>query len=212
MDASGWLHGLVSLPPGKHPPGTYWSWEWVVSRARLDVVEYRKVSCPCMESNPGRLACSPSLFWVIYIYKTSVLFRTTRRYNHEYCSLEIKQWSLTYFLCAYGYETVCLTWGKIINYKQVHFRTLQAYTLSLTAYDISHDLLLRQEVTCIFLIYLLHPRRQHNSVQTLKLRAKGVYGRGRALHVAIFIHGLQNGLLHSVFRYLARVLHVPLIS
>jgi hypothetical protein len=47
------LHASVALSPGKGfsvPIG------WVGLRAGLDVVEQRKMSCPCRESNPGHPA------------------------------------------------------------------------------------------------------------------------------------------------------------
>jgi hypothetical protein len=31
---------------------THWLWRWVGSRAGLDTVEYRKISCRCRELNP----------------------------------------------------------------------------------------------------------------------------------------------------------------
>jgi len=34
-------------------PGTHWRWGWVGLRASLDVLERRKISFPCRDSNPG---------------------------------------------------------------------------------------------------------------------------------------------------------------
>jgi hypothetical protein len=52
--------------PRERAPGTHWLRGWVVPRAGLDAVEYRKISCLCRESNPGCPACSPSLYRLSY--------------------------------------------------------------------------------------------------------------------------------------------------
>jgi hypothetical protein len=35
-------------------PGTHWIGGWIVPRAGLDAVEWRKIARHCRESNPGR--------------------------------------------------------------------------------------------------------------------------------------------------------------
>jgi hypothetical protein len=57
---------LRPLYPGGKSPGTYWIGSWVRPRAGLDAVEYRKISYPCWESNPGRPAGSLSLYRLGY--------------------------------------------------------------------------------------------------------------------------------------------------
>jgi hypothetical protein len=52
MEVSGQLQAQAALPQGKDP-GTHWTGGWVGSRAGLDAVEQRKISCPCRESNPA---------------------------------------------------------------------------------------------------------------------------------------------------------------
>jgi hypothetical protein len=41
--------------------GTHWAGRWVNTRAGLDTVEKRKISCPCRKSKPDFLARSLSL-------------------------------------------------------------------------------------------------------------------------------------------------------
>jgi hypothetical protein len=47
--------------PGERAPGSDWIGGWVDSRADLEAVEKRFFP-PCRESNPGRPACSPSIY------------------------------------------------------------------------------------------------------------------------------------------------------
>jgi len=45
---------------GKSNPGTHWEWCWVGPRARQDILEKKKISCPCWSSNPSSFSPSPS--------------------------------------------------------------------------------------------------------------------------------------------------------
>jgi hypothetical protein len=47
---------------GEIAHGTHCIGGWVVSRAGLEAVQWRKTSCLCQELNPGRPAHSPSLY------------------------------------------------------------------------------------------------------------------------------------------------------
>jgi hypothetical protein len=47
-------------------PCTHWIGDWVGPIAGLDAVKQRKISCLCGESNPSRVARSPSLYQLIY--------------------------------------------------------------------------------------------------------------------------------------------------
>jgi hypothetical protein len=51
--------------PGERAPGTHWIGGWVGPRVGLDAVEKRKI-LHSWESNPGRAACSPSLYRLSY--------------------------------------------------------------------------------------------------------------------------------------------------
>jgi hypothetical protein len=51
MDVSCQLHAPVALPPGKNPD-KYRIECWVETRAGLDVLEKKQISCPCRDSNP----------------------------------------------------------------------------------------------------------------------------------------------------------------
>jgi hypothetical protein len=46
-------------------PGNDWTGGWVVPRVSLDLIGKRKIF-PCLESNPGRPACSPLLYRLSY--------------------------------------------------------------------------------------------------------------------------------------------------
>jgi hypothetical protein len=48
--------------PGQIAPAIHLIGGWMGPRAGLDLVEKRKISCPCLESNPGRPAYSLSLY------------------------------------------------------------------------------------------------------------------------------------------------------
>jgi hypothetical protein len=48
----GQLHALAALSR-ENSPGTPWIEGWVGPEAGLDNVEWRKISCPCRQSNPG---------------------------------------------------------------------------------------------------------------------------------------------------------------
>jgi hypothetical protein len=63
LDGDGWS----ALHTGEEPPAIHWIGSWVVSKAGLDAVEKRKISCHCLESNPGRPARSLSLFQLSYL-------------------------------------------------------------------------------------------------------------------------------------------------
>jgi hypothetical protein len=66
LDGSEWSASRpASLPPGKEPPLSIRS-ETGWAAAGLDVVEHRKFSCPCRESNPGRPAHNPSIYPLSY--------------------------------------------------------------------------------------------------------------------------------------------------
>jgi hypothetical protein len=52
-----WVVSFTALPlcpPGKNP-GMHWVGGWTSPRGDLDVMEGRKFSCPCQESNPDTL-------------------------------------------------------------------------------------------------------------------------------------------------------------
>jgi hypothetical protein len=61
MEVSGQIHAPAALPRGKIS-GTHCIGDYMGPRAYLDVVKQRKIHFPCPESNPGRRACSPSLY------------------------------------------------------------------------------------------------------------------------------------------------------
>jgi hypothetical protein len=57
--------------PGRFPPrltalDTHWIGGWVGPRAGLDAVEYRQISYPHLQSNPGHPDLSPSLYRLSY--------------------------------------------------------------------------------------------------------------------------------------------------
>ena len=52
MDVSGQFHAPAALAPGK-APRTHCRGDWVNPSASLDVVEQRKISGSCRDSNPG---------------------------------------------------------------------------------------------------------------------------------------------------------------
>jgi hypothetical protein len=55
LDGGYWLASRPGrFTPWEIAPGTHWIWGWMGPIAGLDAVEYRKMSCPCRESNPGR--------------------------------------------------------------------------------------------------------------------------------------------------------------
>jgi hypothetical protein len=57
MEASGWLHALATLNPGKIL--------LMGLRADVNCLEERYVSCSCRESNPSSSAVIPKLLWTI---------------------------------------------------------------------------------------------------------------------------------------------------
>jgi hypothetical protein len=59
MEVSGQIYAPTALTPGKDP-GIYWIGDWVGSRTGLDVLEKRRISCPCRDSNPGPSSPYPS--------------------------------------------------------------------------------------------------------------------------------------------------------
>jgi hypothetical protein len=69
LDGGEWPASRPCLfSPGKRVPGTDWIGGWVDSRAGLDAVELRTISCHYRESNPGHLARSPSLYRLKYSF------------------------------------------------------------------------------------------------------------------------------------------------
>jgi hypothetical protein len=57
LDVGGWSASRPSrFTPGESVPGTRRIRGWSGSRAGLDAVEWRRISCPCRESNPGYVA------------------------------------------------------------------------------------------------------------------------------------------------------------
>jgi hypothetical protein len=66
---SRWSCVVSSMPrplyPSETAPGAHLIGGWVCSRAALDAVEWRKISCLCRESNSGHPARSPSLHSLI---------------------------------------------------------------------------------------------------------------------------------------------------
>jgi hypothetical protein len=56
MEVSGQLHAPHLFYPWERAPGTYWIGSWLGPRTSLDVVERRKIFCPCWESNPSHPA------------------------------------------------------------------------------------------------------------------------------------------------------------
>jgi hypothetical protein len=70
---SGQLHVPADLAPGKNS-GTHWTRGWVSTRAGLNALEKRKITCPCWGSNPGRQTHSPSLYLLSYPGNCRVLF------------------------------------------------------------------------------------------------------------------------------------------
>jgi hypothetical protein len=53
--------------PGERAPSSYWTGDWVGPIADLDAAEEIAISCPYRESNPGRPACSRSLYTLSYL-------------------------------------------------------------------------------------------------------------------------------------------------
>jgi hypothetical protein len=88
---------------GEGVPSTQWIGDWVSPRASLDPVEYRKISCPYRESNPGLPDHNESLYQLGYIHPIgihwrqgpesyySILYYTT---HHEGLGLSIRSASL----------------------------------------------------------------------------------------------------------------------
>jgi hypothetical protein len=56
----------AALPPEKRVLCNSWIGDWVSSRAGLDAVEQRKISCLCCDSNSFRPARNPSLYRLSY--------------------------------------------------------------------------------------------------------------------------------------------------
>jgi hypothetical protein len=71
LDGSEWSASRPArFTPEEIAPGTRWIGGWVGLRACPDTVEKREIFFPCRESNPGRLARSPSLYRLNYEYIT----------------------------------------------------------------------------------------------------------------------------------------------
>jgi hypothetical protein len=62
-------------------PDTHCIRGWVAHRLALYTMEKKK-SCPCLESNPGRLARSPSLYWLIYSVDDTIFFWNFLQMGH----------------------------------------------------------------------------------------------------------------------------------
>jgi hypothetical protein len=61
------------LNPGEIALGAHWTGSRVGSRASLDTMEYRKISCHCPESNPGCPAhCCTKLSWLPIIVTSTL--------------------------------------------------------------------------------------------------------------------------------------------
>jgi hypothetical protein len=61
----GQFYTPVVLTPEYEPPDTHYIGVWAGTTIGLDVVDYRKISFLCRESNPGRPARNPSLYRMI---------------------------------------------------------------------------------------------------------------------------------------------------
>jgi hypothetical protein len=56
MEVNSQLHTPVALPPGETARGILCIGGWVGPLGCLDVIEERKISCPCRESKPDSSA------------------------------------------------------------------------------------------------------------------------------------------------------------
>jgi hypothetical protein len=63
---SGQHHAPAALYPGERGPGTHFIGGWVGPRADMDAETRRKMLCLCRRSNPGRPACTQTLYWLSY--------------------------------------------------------------------------------------------------------------------------------------------------
>jgi hypothetical protein len=92
-------------PPGWTAPNANWIGGWVDSRAGLDVVENRKFSCSCQESNSSHPACSLSLYQMSYpvspkLHRWWKLQKWLRLWNHVHTAPNIKIEDMTWCLIS----------------------------------------------------------------------------------------------------------------
>jgi hypothetical protein len=64
MELSCQLHIPARFTSEERAPGTHWIGDWVGPRVSLDAVEEKQI-LHCRESNPGRPARGPFLYWAI---------------------------------------------------------------------------------------------------------------------------------------------------
>jgi hypothetical protein len=66
LDGVSGCHAPAVLYPWEMNPGIPWTGGWVGLRAGLDTEAKGKILCICRGSNPGRLACSQTLYCLSY--------------------------------------------------------------------------------------------------------------------------------------------------
>jgi hypothetical protein len=105
MELSGKPHAPADLP-GNTAPGTHWIGGWMGPGVGLDVMENRKISCPCWKRKPClpafRLAAIgtelsrllPSVYALCERPSFTPIQTYRKKYDFEYCTPFICRWQL----------------------------------------------------------------------------------------------------------------------